>query len=588
MDQLRRVLATIAKHLGQMGTTQKLLVGSLAVIVFMAIFVVAQYTGRADMGPLMPGVASAEQVKALPVLRNAGFKVEDRGGVVYVAASDRAAAQAALAQSGQMPADTALMFRNILEKQSWQMSRQQNDQLFTIALQNELAGVISHFGGVERATVIIDAPERQGLGAAVARPTASATVFMKGGGALEQSQVDAIAHLVAGARAGLKAENVRVIDGTSGRQRKPTGDNEALPTTYLEQQARVENQMQSKLMELFAYIPGRIIAVTAQVDVTRSSHTTTSFLEKGTGTVALARRINETSNTSSEAAGAAEPGIGSNVTADINRARGAAGTKTEQTTNEKEMDNHVGSRTEEVFDPKGMPTMVAVSLNVPRSYVAGLIKQAKAGAAPAGGAGAAGGAAGAAEPTEAEIVDKFSKEVRPALVQMILPHVRAVSAEAARAADPGAAAKLLEAQIAVGLIPLDLGPMNGMGSAGGPTGTAGGLLGTSLALGGGMIEKVLVGALALVSLGMMVVMVRKSSRSADLPSAEELVGVPPKLETTSDLMGEAEESDTPMAGIEVGEDQASANKMLEQVGDMVKSSPESAAKLVNRWIAVES
>ena len=40
MDQLRRVLATIAKHLGQMGATQKLLVGSLAVIVFMALFVV--------------------------------------------------------------------------------------------------------------------------------------------------------------------------------------------------------------------------------------------------------------------------------------------------------------------------------------------------------------------------------------------------------------------------------------------------------------------------------------------------------------------------------------------------------------------
>ncbi len=582
MDQLRRVLATIAKHLGQMGATQKLLVGSLAVIVFMALFVVAQYTGRADMGVLMPGVPVVEQQKALPVLRNAGFKVEDRGGLVYVAESDRVRAQAALAQSGQMPADTTLMFRNILEKQSWQMSRQQNDQLFTIALQNELAGVISHFGGVERATVIIDTPERQGLGAAVPRPTASATVFMKNGGALEQAQVDAIAHLIAGARAGLKAENVRVIDGTSGRQRKPTGDGEALPTTYLEQQARVETQMQSKLMELFGYIPGRIIAVTAQVDVTRSSHTTTSFLDKGAGTVALPKRINETNNTSNESSPSAEAGVTANTQADINRSRSVAGAKTEQTTNEKEMENRVGSKTEEVFDPKGMPTMVAVSLNVPRSYVAGLIKQAKGAAT-----GAAGGAA-PAEPTEAEIVDKFTKEVKPSLVQMILPHVRAVSAEASRAADPSAVTKLLEAQIAVGLIPLDIGPMNGFGAGGGPAGAGPGLLGTSLALGGGMIEKVLVGALALVSLGMMIMMVRKSSRTAELPTAEELVGLPPKLETQSDLMGEAEETDTPMAGIEVGEDQASANKMLEQVGEMVKSSPEAAAKMVNRWITIEN
>ncbi len=579
MDQLRRVLATIVKHLGQMGTTQKLLVGSLAVIVFMTLFVVAQYTGRADMTPLLPGVPAAEQQAVMPVLRNAGFKVEDRSGMIYVADSDRSNAQAALAESGRMPVDTSLMFKNILDRQSWQMSRQQNDQLFTIALQNELAGVISHFAGVERATVIIDAPERQGLGAAVPRPTASATVFMKGGGSLEQAQVDAIAHLIAGARAGLKAENVRVIDGTSGRQRKPTGDGEALPTTYLEQQARVENQMQAKLMELFAYIPGRIIAVTAQVDVTRSSHTTTSFLEKGTGTVALPRRTNETTNTSNELSPSAEPGLNSNVTADINRGRAAGGARTEQTTLEKEMENRVGSKTEEVFDPKGMPTMVAVSLNVPRAYVAGLIKREKAGAEAGADAG---------EPTETEIVDKFTRDVKPGLVQMILPHVRALSAEASRTADPGSLAKMLEAQIAVGLIPLELGPMNGYGPGGAGDAGGRGVLGTGLALGGGMIEKVVIGALAVLSLGMMIVMVRRSARNADLPSAEELVGVPPKLETPSDLMGEAEETDTPMAGIEVGEDQAAANKMLEQVGDMVKTSPESAAKLINRWIAAET
>jgi len=581
MEQLRRVMATIAKHLGQMGTTQKLLVGSLAVIVFMTLFVVAQYSGRADMGALMPGVPAAEQQKAMPVLRNAGYRVEDRGGLVYVAETDRAAAQAMLAQTGQMPVDTTLMFRNILDKQSWQMSSRQNDQLYTIALQNELAGVISHFGGVERATVIIDSPERQGLGAAVPRPTASATVFMKGGGALEQAQVDAIAHLVAGARAGLKAENVRVIDGSSGRQRKPTGDGEALPTTYLEQQARVENQMQAKLMEMFAFIPGRIVAVTAQVDVTRSSWTSTSYQPKGEGTVALARRTNETSNTSNDVTPSAEPGLNSNVTADINRSRGAAGARTEQTTSEKEMENRVGSKTEEVFDPKGMPTMVAVSLNVPRSYVAGLIKRAKA----TPGAGDA----VATEPTEAEIVDRFTKEVKPSLVQMILPHVRAMSAEATRAADPGSLARLLEAQIAVALIPLDVGPMNGYGTGGGGAGGGGsGLLGTGLALGGGMIEKAVIGALAVLSLGLMIVMVRRSARPADLPTAEELVGVPPKLETHSDLMGEAEETDTPMAGIEVGEDQAAANKMLDQVGQMVKTSPESAAKLINRWMAAEA
>jgi flagellar biosynthesis/type III secretory pathway M-ring protein FliF/YscJ len=579
MDRLRKVLATITRHLGQLGTTQKLLVASLGVIAVMALFVVAQYTGRSDMAALLPGLPVADQQKAMPVLRAAGFKVEDRAGMVYIAESSRAAAQAQLAQSGQMPADTALMFRNIVDRQSWQMSRQQNDQLYSIALQNELAGVISHFSGVERATVIIDAPERQGLGAAVPRPTASATVFMRSGGSLEQAQVDAIAHLIAGARAGLKAEHVRVIDGTSGRQRKPTGDGEAMPTTYLEQQAKVESQMQAKLLELLQFIPGRIIAVTAQVDVTRSSSTTTSFLEKGAGTTALPKRTNETSETSTEAAPAAAPGLDSNVTADIARGRAAPGGRTDHTTLEKEMDNRVGSRTEEVVDPKGMPTMLAVSVNVPRSYVSGLIK--------VGRGPPADTSTPSPDPTDAEIVDKFAREVKPELVRMILPHVRAMSADSSRAQDQAALTKLLEAQVAVALIPLEGVPMSG---GGGGAGTATGVLGPVggvLALGGGMVEKVIVGLLALVSLGMMVMMVRKSSRTAVLPTPEELVGVPPKLEAPSDLMGEAEETDTPMAGIEVGEDQAAAAKVLEQVGEMVRKNPESAAKLINRWISVE-
>ena len=81
--------------------------------------------------------------------------------------------------------------------------------------------------------------------------------------------------------------------------------------------------------------------------------------------------------------------------------------------------------------------------------------------------------------------------------------------------------------------------------------------------------------------------VRRSAKRPELPTAEELVGLPPKLQTTSDMMGEADETDTPMAGIEVGEDEVAAQKMLEQVGEMVKQSPDSAAKLLNRWIAVE-
>ena len=65
------------------------------------------------------------------------------------------------------------------------------------------------------------------------------------------------------------------------------------------------------------------------------------------------------------------------------------------------------------------------------------------------------------------------------------------------------------------------------------------------------------------------------------------MGAPPTLEAKSDLVGEADESETAMAGIEVGEDEIKASKMREQVTELIKQSPETAGKLLNRWISVE-
>jgi flagellar biosynthesis/type III secretory pathway M-ring protein FliF/YscJ len=82
-------------------------------------------------------------------------------------------------------------------------------------------------------------------------------------------------------------------------------------------------------------------------------------------------------------------------------------------------------------------------------------------------------------------------------------------------------------------------------------------------------------------------MVRKAGRAPALPTAEELVGIPPALAPGSDLVGEADESDTAMSGIEVDDDELRTQKMLEQVSELVKSNPSSAATVFNRWMTPE-
>ena len=101
------------------------------------------------------------------------------------------------------------------------------------------------------------------------------------------------------------------------------------------------------------------------------------------------------------------------------------------------------------------------------------------------------------------------------------------------------------------------------------------------------IDRVILGALAVLALGMMLFMVRRTGRRPHIPAPQEIAGRPPTLEAKSDLVGEADETETAMAGIIVGEDQIKAEKMREQVSQMVKGNTEGAAKLLNRWISVE-
>ncbi len=104
---------------------------------------------------------------------------------------------------------------------------------------------------------------------------------------------------------------------------------------------------------------------------------------------------------------------------------------------------------------------------------------------------------------------------------------------------------------------------------------------------GNLIETILVGILAGVSVLMMLLMIKRSSQDIKLPSAEELVGLPPQLEGASDLIGEADEGEAAMTGIEVEDAMVEIQQLREQVTELISSDPEGAASLVERWAEIE-
>ena len=125
--------------------------------------------------------------------------------------------------------------------------------------------------------------------------------------------------------------------------------------------------------------------------------------------------------------------------------------------------------------------------------------------------------------------------------------------------------------------PGGFGPM-GPGSGGG----AGGFLD------GNLIRNLGLAGLALLALALMLMMVRKAGR-VELPSPQEVAGVPPPLPTEGDaVVGEAEESDLALEGVELNEVQIRRQQMLNQISTMVKDDPDEVANLLRRWITIEA
>ena len=69
-----------------------------------------------------------------------------------------------------------------------------------------------------------------------------------------------------------------------------------------------------------------------------------------------------------------------------------------------------------------------------------------------------------------------------------------------------------------------------------------------------------------------------------MPTIEELAGVPPTLPTDDDLMGEVDEMDSSLAGVELDEDELRARQIADQISDLVRANPEEAGGLLTKWV----
>lgn len=559
MDQLQQMMQTIRDQLGKLSATQRMLIASLVVLLMMTMFLVSQYAGQKRYVDLLPVSAGGDELQqASQFLSENSIQHRIVDGRPQVSPERRRAIIAQMGQAGALPGDTSMLFADLIDKQSWTMSGAQQRQMYTIALQNELASVLSQMRGVSSATVIIDAPERRGIGAAVRAPTASVTVTPAGSG-LNQDAVDAIASIVAGAKAGLDVQSVTVVDAVQNRQFKARGEDSLASGTYLELQSKFERRYRERLMDVLGYIDGVIVAVSAQVDATRQVSNTTSVLPSGQGTVSAPLRETERSLEQNSASRAGEPGVRSNAGLDIATGPGGGTDLTESETT-SELTTRFGTRTETTHDPRGRPTKINAAINVPRSHV--LAEYALVNGEDA-------------EAPDSAALGQFFDTLRAQIetqVQTLLE-------------TQGVDGTVTQGAVSVAMIPdppAASGAAQGGGFAAGLGGGGGGVLAS------GLVKTVALGGMALASLGLMAMALKKAGKRPDLPAPEDLVGIPPALEQDSDVMGEAAEAESALAGIELSDEDVQRQQMLEQVASFLKESPEDAAVLFQRWAGTDA
>ena len=558
MQALRNTLELVRARLTGLPATAKLLAGSLLVIVALGLFLIAQWSATVTSVPFAVTAAAYDEAKTF--LANRGVAYEEINGRLLVPAERHAELLAGFAEQGGGEG-AGIDFEGMIGLDSPFDTTRQSETKKLIALQNVLARTIGGFRNVKSATVFISPKPATPLGASRHVQTASVHVTMRAGG-LTQEQVDSIAAMIAGTQAGLKPENVAVTDGLQNY--RTTFGRAGAGGENLEQSLKIADAVQSRIATLLAAIEGVRIAVNPQVVTVERKRTKTEFRD------GISVPISEQSQTSEMkgASQAREPGTVPNTGMQVMSNAGGGSQSTTERSENRYLSQIPGTQETEL-DPTGYATKIDVGVAIPWSYFVKVWKlrnPAQEGAE-------------AKEPDEATLAPIRTEEIAR-ITKLIEP---LVATDAVEDAKPGTVAiswfydfadETPAPSIAANIGDIVLGGGGGGGGGGGFS-----------VSGGGLIKPIGLGVLAIVSLFFMFNIAKKASVREQLPSAEELAGVPPMLESDGgDIIGEADEATPALEGMELDDDSLRRQQMLDQLNELASRDPEELSGILRRWM----
>ncbi len=542
MDMLRRLLSRVQQQLALMTRSQQMAIGLCAVIIMGSLMWMAQWTSQPQLEPLLDQPMTVDEMNtAVEQLNAMRADFEERGDRIYVKPEERRKLQRQLASQGALPQDTSLGFENLLEGQSPFVPESINRRNFTIALQNELASVIAASSEVAKSRVFINDVKRRGIGALQSlTPTASVDISMVGGRQMGQAAVQAVANLVSGAVGGLEPHNVKVI--VDGRPRAIPAPDEAFSAGLLDEKKKNEKHLEEKVYGHLDYIPGVKVAVAVELETVKKKTISREYTDPAPKSD---KSITEESNSGSQAS---EPGVNPNTGTAL-----SAGGRGQSTTKDQSESEFFPANVAKVEESEQIPLTVksvTASVGIPRSYFVSVYKAQQG---------------EDQEPTDVDL--KSLIDIEKLRVRATVKNVIGTTDDDAVQVDwfpdlaPGSPGQFMDSPLLAQTDVEDEGTVASLAHYGPQAGLVG---------------------LALVSLMMMLMLARKSSRSTGqlplpkLPALEEEELITP--------LQSAKATEGFLVGQEVDEETLRFQNLNDQVSVMVDENPEAAADLVRRWV----
>ncbi|WP_312077203.1 flagellar basal-body MS-ring/collar protein FliF [Leclercia sp.] len=227
---------------------------------------------------------------------NVPYRFSDNGGALEVPADKVHELRLRLAQQG-LPKGGAVGFE-LLDQEKFGISQFSEQVNYQRALEGELARTIETLGPLKSARVHLAMPKPTLFVREQKAPSASVTVNLQPGRALDEGQISAVVHLVSSAVAGLPPGNVTLVDQMGRLLTKSNTSGRDLNDAQLKYATDVETRLQSRIEAILGPIVGTSnvhAQVTAQIDFADKEQTEEQYRPNGDAAQAVmrSRQVNE-------------------------------------------------------------------------------------------------------------------------------------------------------------------------------------------------------------------------------------------------------------------------------------------------------